>query len=82
MLLGILLMHIPAVISSFRQKLIGNDAIDQALELIERGDFTKTEKRQQYRKLTERVSRNIALKPEFKQELKETEKKNTANGKN
>lgn len=53
LLVGILLMHIPTVISSLRQKQIGDEKIDQALELIERGDFTKAEKRQQYPKLIE-----------------------------
>ena len=81
-LLGILMMHTPTIVSSFRQKQTGDEKIDRALDLIERGDFTKTEKRQQYRKLIERVASNVALKPELKRELKETEKKITADGKN
>ncbi|RWX48836.1 hypothetical protein VT99_10512 [Candidatus Electrothrix marina] len=80
-LLGILMMHTPTIVSSFRQKQTGDEKIDRALDLIERGDFTKTEKRQQYRKLIERVTSNVALKPELKKELKETEKKITADGK-
>ncbi|MGB5684380.1 MAG: hypothetical protein WBM35_01110 [Candidatus Electrothrix sp.] len=81
-LLGTLVMHAPTIISSFRQELIGDDKIDQALELIERGNFTKAEKRKQYQYLIEQVASNVALKPELKKELKETEKKITADGKN
>jgi uncharacterized membrane protein len=81
-LIGILIMHTPTIVSSFRQKQTGDEKIDRALDLIERGDFTKTEQRQQYRKLIERVASNVALKPELKKELKETEKKITADGKN
>ncbi|CAK8724841.1 Holin of 3TMs, for gene-transfer release [Candidatus Electrothrix laxa] len=81
-LIGILMMHTPTIVSSFRQKQTGDEKIDRALDLIERGDFTKTEKRQQYRKLIERVASNVALKPELQRELKETEKKITADGKN
>jgi hypothetical protein len=80
-LLGILLLHIPTIISSFRRKLVGNDAIDQLLELIERGDFTKTEKRRQYRKLIEKVSNNVALNQETQREIKEVEKQIAANSK-
>lgn len=69
-LIGILMMHTPTIFSTFRQKQTGDEKIDRALELIERGDFTKTEKRQQYRKLIERVASNVALKPELKQQQK------------
>ena len=41
--LGILVMHTPTVVSAFRQKPIGNDPIDQAMELIERGNFSPAE---------------------------------------
>jgi len=81
-LLGILIMHSPTIFSTFRQKQTGDEQIDRALDLIERGNFTKTEQRQQYRKLIERVASNVALKPELQRELKETEKKITADGKN
>jgi hypothetical protein len=81
-LVGILMMHTPTIISSFRQKQTGDEQIDRALDLIERGNFSKTEQRQQYRKLIERVASNVALKPELQRELKETEKKITADGKN
>ena len=80
-LLGILIMHAPTIFTTFRQKQTGDEQIDRALDLIERGNFTKTEKRQQYRKLIERVANNVALKPELKKELRETEKKITADEK-
>lgn len=79
-LLGILMMHTPTIFATFRQKQTGDEKIDRALDLIERGNFTKTEKRQQYRKLIERVANNVALKPELKKELRETEKRITESG--
>ena len=80
-LLGILIMHAPTIFTTFRQKQNGDEQIDRALDLIERGNFTKAEKRQQYRKLIERVANNVALKPVLKKELRETEKKITADEK-
>lgn len=79
-LLGILIMHTPTIFTTFRQKQTGDEQIDRALDLIERGNFTKTEQRQQYRKLIERVANNVALKPELKKELRETEKRITESG--
>ena len=75
-------MHLPTIISSFRQKQIGDEKIDQALELIKLGNFTKEENRQQHRKLINHFIEHTALKKEFQRELKETEKKITADGKN
>ncbi|XCN73790.1 MAG: hypothetical protein Q3M24_03260 [Candidatus Electrothrix aestuarii] len=74
-LLGILIMHTPTIFSTFRQKQTGDEKIDRALDLIERGNFTKVEKSQQYRLLIEGVANNVALKPELKKELQETERK-------
>lgn len=79
--LGVLVMHTPTVISAFRQKPIGNDPIDQAMELIERGSFSKAEKKQQFRLLIEKVANNAALKQEFQRELKNIEKSLAAEGK-
>jgi hypothetical protein len=79
--IGLFTMHIPTVISTFRQKSIGNDLIDQAIELIERGNFSKAEKRQQYRLLIEKVANAAALKQEFQRELKSIEKSLAAEGK-
>lgn len=72
--LGILIMHSPTIVSLFMQKAIGNDAVDQALDLIERGNFTQTERRQQYRNLIERVSSNVALNQTTKRAVKKIEK--------
>jgi hypothetical protein len=70
---GLFTMHIPTVISTFRQKSIGNDPIDQAMELIERGNFSAAEKRRQYRMLVEKVANDAVLKQEFQRELKNVE---------
>jgi hypothetical protein len=78
---GLFTMHIPTVFSTFRQKSIGNDPIDQAMELIERGNFSPTEKRRQYRQLVEKVANAAALKQEFQRELKNIEKSLAAEGK-
>ncbi|MGO4382493.1 hypothetical protein [Pseudoduganella sp. RAF53_2] len=72
--LGILIMHSPTITSLFKQKAIGNDAIDQALDLIDRGNFTQAERRQQYRNLIERVSSNVALSQTTKRTVKKIEK--------
>ncbi|WP_417915462.1 hypothetical protein [Candidatus Electronema sp. JM] len=79
--LGVLVMHTPTVVSAFRQKPIGNDTVDQAMELIERGNLSKAEKRQQYRLLIEKVTNAAALKQEFQRELKDIEKSLAAEGK-
>jgi hypothetical protein len=52
---GLLIMHLPTIASLFKQNSIGNDQVDQALELIAKGNFTHAERRQQYRLLINRV---------------------------
>jgi hypothetical protein len=79
--IGLFIMHIPTAFSAFRQKPIGNDPIDQAMELIERGNFSPAEKRLQYRQLVEKVANAAALKQEFQRELKKIEKSLAAEGK-
>jgi hypothetical protein len=79
--LGVIVMHVPTAVSAFRQKPIGNDAIDQAMELIERGNFSAAEKRRQYRQLVEKVANAAALKQEFQRELKSIEKSLATEGK-
>lgn len=73
--LGILIMHSPTILALFRQRPIGNDPIDQALDLIERGNFTEAEKRRQLRSLIERVSNNVALEQTTKQSVKKHAKR-------
>ena len=51
-------MHARTIASLFRQRSMGTDSIDQALELIERGDCTQTERRQHFRNLIERVAKS------------------------
>lgn len=70
---GILVMHIPTIVSIFRQPSIGNNSIDQALDLIERGNFSPAEKRQHYRNVIERFTSSVALNKEMRQELAEVE---------
>lgn len=67
--IGILVMHAPTIIALFKQKPIGNDIVDQALDLIERGNFTQAEKRQQYRNLITQVSSSIALRAETQKDV-------------
>ena len=76
--LGILVMHAPTIASLFRQRPIGNDSIDQALELIERGNFTQTERRQHFRNLIERVARSVALSQETQREVTRIERSITS----
>jgi hypothetical protein len=58
---GILIMHFPTMALLFKQKSIGNDQIDLALELIARGNFSPAERRQHYRRLIHRVVDNTVL---------------------
>ncbi|WP_129780667.1 hypothetical protein [Peristeroidobacter soli] len=52
---GLIIMHLPTIALLFKQPSIGNPQIDQALELIERGNFSPTERRRQYRRLIDNV---------------------------
>jgi hypothetical protein len=72
--LGILVMHLPTITSLFKQKAIGNDAVDQALELIERGNFSQAERRQQYRMLIERILSSVVLAQNTRRAVKKIEK--------
>jgi len=72
--LGILIMHSPTIAQLFLQKPVGDDVIDKALDLIERGNFTQSERRQQYRNLIERVSANLALNQQAKAKVRQIEK--------
>lgn len=73
-IVGVLVMHSPTIKQIFRQKPVGDDAIDKALDLIERGNFTKAERRQQYRNLIEKVSANVALTQQAKRKVQEIER--------
>ncbi|OCY31907.1 hypothetical protein BFR75_08580 [Acinetobacter pittii] len=80
--IGLIIMHIPTIISVFHQNSIGNDTIDQALELIEKGNFSKMERRQHFRNLIEKVSSNIALSQNTSRELQKIEKELQRNSEN
>lgn len=67
--IGIVFMHIPTIIHQFRKISIENDSLDQILNLIERGDFTPLEKRQHYRDLIARASKNIAFNKKITEEI-------------
>lgn len=79
---GLIIMHIPTIFSVFMQKSIGNDTVDQALELIERGDFSKSERRQLYRNLIEKVSVSLALSPNTRREVQQIEEELQRNSEN
>lgn len=72
--IGVVAMHLPTIGSLFRQRSIGNDTIDQSLELIELGNFTQAERRQHYRNLIDRVSNSVALSQTTQSEVKQIEK--------
>jgi hypothetical protein len=72
--LGILILHAPTIRALFKQRPIGDDTIDQALDLIERGNFSLTEKRQQYRNLITQVSTKIALNATTQREVSTVER--------
>lgn len=71
---GILILHAPTIRALFKQEPIGNDTIDQVLDLIERGNFTQAEKRQQYRNLIAQVSSKIALSDSTQREVSSIER--------
>lgn len=71
--IGILIMHAPTIAALAKQKPVGDDMVDQALDLIERGNFSQAEKRQQFRSLIAQVSSNIALKKSTQREISDVE---------
>lgn len=72
--LGILIMHIPTVLSLFKQNPVGDSEIDKVLDLIDRGNFSDQEKRRQYRMLIERASSQIGLKATARAQISEIER--------
>lgn len=66
---GILILHIPTIFSYVTTKPIANEEIDEILALIEKANFSKIEKRQQYRNLITKVSDKIKLNKEIEKEL-------------
>lgn len=70
---GILVMHFPTLLFLVRRKPIGTEAIDQVIEVIERSNFSDTEKRSQYRALVSRMSQRIALSKKTKGEVRAVE---------
>lgn len=59
--IGIMIMHIPTIISLFKQQSVGDAEIDQALQLVELGNFTPQERRQHYRNLIDRAAGNFPV---------------------
>lgn len=80
--IGLIIMHIPTILSIFNQNSVGNDTVDQALELIERGDFSKVERRQLYRNLIEKVSSSLALSQGTRREVQQIERELQRNSEN
>jgi hypothetical protein len=71
---GIVIMHVPTIASFFRQQPVGNESLDQAIDLIERASFSKEERRQQYRNLLERITSNIVLSQETQRQISALER--------
>lgn len=63
--LGIILIHLPMVFWGIFHRPAVNDEIDEILKLIEKGQFSKIEKRQIYRNLVNHCVSNMALKKDF-----------------
>lgn len=72
--LGVLVMHAPTIVHLFGQKPLGDDVIDKALDLIDRGNFTQAERRQQFRNLIERVSTQVVLNQQAKSKVRAIER--------
>lgn len=71
--MGILIMHIPTMLALIGRRPVGSEALDEALTLIERGNFSAAERRQRYRTLIDVVSKNIALSEKIKREVSSIE---------
>lgn len=73
MFIGLFLTHIPTLIHSFGQKLVGNEPIDTTIELIKQGNFTEPERRRHYRALITKVMESAEFTKEKKNEIKKFE---------
>lgn len=70
---GILVAHVPTVLAFVMTKPISNETIEEIVTLIEQANFSKGEKRQQYRLLISKVSENMTLKQLAAQEIRAAE---------
>lgn len=78
--LGILVVHLPMVVWNIVHKPTMNDEVDEIIRLIEKGNFTDSEKRQMYRNLIQQCISSVDLKRNFtetmqsvQQSLRDTE---------
>lgn len=67
--LGIIVVHLPMVLWGIFHKPAVNDEIDEIIQLIEKGRFSKIEKRQIYRNLVNQCVSNMTLKKDFSETL-------------
>lgn len=67
--IGIFLAHLPTFINFVYKKSYGEESIDQILALIENGNFSDDEKRQQYRNLINKVFEDACKDDQFKKSL-------------
>lgn len=67
--LGIVIMHFPNIISLFQKESLGNESVDQAIELIVRGNFSIAERRQLYRGLIQHLTCEISLNKKTQSEV-------------
>jgi hypothetical protein len=75
MVAGILVMHIPTLLMLFRQKTMGDEELDRAIALIERGNFAEPEKRRHFRELVTRATLNIGLTQKTQREVEKFERR-------
>lgn len=61
--IGILIMHIPTIFSYLSTKPSGSESVDEAISLINKGNFSEQEKRKLYRDLIEVHLDRIRLGP-------------------
>jgi hypothetical protein len=74
MFLGVLVMHWKTIGETWDRKSTGNAAIDEILDLVERGNFTPAEKRQQFRLLIERSVKQLVLNKDMARKVEAIER--------
>lgn len=74
-IVGIFVAHVPTLISLMRTTPVGDEAISDALELIERANFPPAEKRQAYRHLLAKVLENLVLTQQTNSKVRDVQQR-------
>ena len=59
--IGLIITHYRTLISIFEQDQVGNEKLDEIIQMIEGADFTPQERRQQYRLLIKKTVNSLEL---------------------